>query len=49
MTNSDDKTPQLTPEEEAARAKREERRGWLALVGFFGAGGLLIVLAAIVT
>lgn len=50
MTNSDEKTtPELTPEQEAARVKREERQGWFMLISFFAAGGLLVAIAAIAT
>ncbi|WP_155892034.1 hypothetical protein [Conexibacter woesei] len=50
MTNTDaTPTPQPTPEEEAALAKRHERQGWFMLTGIFAGAGLLVVLAAIVT
>jgi hypothetical protein len=37
------------PEAEAAAARREERQGWLMLVGIFAAGGVLVVIAAFAT
>jgi hypothetical protein len=30
-------------------ARREERRGWIMLTGVFVVGGLLVILAALVT
>ncbi|WCB92709.1 hypothetical protein DSM104299_01407 [Baekduia alba] len=36
-------------DDDAAAAKREERQGWLLLTGIFVVGGLLVVLAAMVT
>jgi hypothetical protein len=37
------------PEAEAAAARREERQGWLILIGIFALGGVLVLVAAIAT
>jgi hypothetical protein len=49
MTNEDTTPTEPTPDEEARRAKREERQGWFLLTGFFAAGGVLVAVAAIAT